>query len=157
MTDMLVKLYDIPPLETALERQRQGGVDVRRVLAPEKFIVLDWVERFFNKGWRSECDVSFMNQPPSCFIAVQNEQILGFACYDATAKGIFGPTGVDESQRGRGVGTALLLACLYDMRWQGYGYAVIGWAGPIEYYRKTVGAIEIEGSRPGIYRGMLTE
>jgi len=37
----------------------------------------------------------------------------------------------------------------------GYEYAVIGWAGPTEFYKKTVGAILIEESEPGIIRGRL--
>jgi hypothetical protein len=45
------------------------------------------------------------------------------------------------------------------MRMKGYGYAIIGWADPAEFYRKTVGAIEIPDHRgttqPGIYKTML--
>ena len=66
------------------------------------------------------------NHPISCFVAVQNQQIIGFACYDATALGFFGPTGVIEESRGKGVGKALLLACMLDMKLKGYGYAIIG-------------------------------
>jgi predicted N-acetyltransferase YhbS len=81
--------------------------------------------------------------------------VVGFACHDTTYKNFFGPTGVDESQRGRGLGKALLLACLHAMAAQGYGYAIIGGVGPAEFYAKTVGAVEIEGSTPGIYKGVL--
>lgn len=42
------------------------------------------------------------------------------------------------------------------MRSQGYGYAIIGGVGPADFYAETVGATPIEGSDPGIYRGMLT-
>jgi GNAT superfamily N-acetyltransferase len=62
---------------------------------------------------------------------------------------------VDETYRGRGIGKALLLACLHDMWAQGYGYAIIGWAGPVDFYIRAVGAIVIPDSSPGIYRGML--
>ncbi len=67
------------------------------------------------------------------------------------------PIGVGEAARGKKVGKALLLACLHDMRVQGYGYAVIGGAseGVADFYRKTVGATIIEDSSPGIYKGML--
>ena len=54
-----------------------------------------------------------------------------------------------------GIGTALLLACLEDMKHAGYGYAIIGGVGPAEYYAKAVGAVPIEGSDVGIYRGLL--
>jgi hypothetical protein len=36
-----------------------------------------------------------------------------------------------------------------------YAYAVIGWAGSPEFYQKAVGAILIENSEPGIFRGEL--
>ena len=57
--------------------------------------------------------------------------------------------------RKNGIGTGLLFACLEDMRQQGYGYAIIGGVGPTAFYSKAVGAVPIEGSEPGIYRGLL--
>lgn len=80
--------------------------------------------------------------------------MIGFACYNATAKGFFGPTGVSPEARGLGAGKALLIAALHAMREDGYGYGIIGAAGPTEFYAKTVGATEIPDSVPGIYRGM---
>ena len=41
------------------------------------------------------------------------------------------------------------------MRLKGYGYAIIGWIGPGEFYRKTVGAVEIPDSTPGIWKDWL--
>lgn len=80
---------------------------------------------------------------------------MGFACYDATMKGFFGPTGVDERERGQGVGKMLFLHTLHLMRTDGYGYAAIGGAGPTGFYEKAAGAIPIPGSEPGVYKGML--
>ncbi len=155
MTDMLVKLYDLPPLEPALERARAAGVDIRRALPPEKHHVLAWVLMNFREYWASEADVACSAQPPTCFLAVSGKGLAGFACYDATGLGMFGPIGVDETLRGGGVGTALMLACLHAMLARGYFYAVIGGVGPAEFYTRTVGATEIAGSTPGPYRGML--
>jgi GNAT superfamily N-acetyltransferase len=157
MTDMLVKLYDLPDLAPALDGQRCAGINIRRALAPEKYRVVGWVRKNFGENWAGECDVCFARLPISCFIAVEENALLGFACYDTGYKGIFGPTGVVESARGQGIGQALLLVCLHDMHAQGYAYAVIGWTGPKAFYAKTVGAIEIEDSRPGMYRGVLGE
>ena len=86
---------------------------------------------------------------------IERGKILGFACHDATCRNFFGPTGVEAAARNKGIGAALLLACLEDMRQAGYGYAIIGGVGPAEFYTKTVGAVAIEGSEPGIYRGLL--
>ena len=155
MPDMLVKLYDLPPLEPVMEAQRAKGIVVRRALAPEKHHVLDWVTRHFSPGWASECDVAFSNAPVSIFVATQDGCLRGFACYDATCLDFFGPTGVNEKLRGQGIGAALLLACLHAMRQVGYGYAIIGGAGPTGFYEKIAGAQAIADSAPGIYEGML--
>lgn len=155
MPDMLVKLYTLPGLEDMLTEQQRTGVTIRRALVLEKHFVVDWVHEKFSPGWGNECEIAFSRQPVSCFIAVEQGQILGFACHDTTYRNFFGPTGVSEQARGRGIGKALLLVCLHAMKAQGYAYAIIGWVGPAEFYTKAVGAVEIEGSSPGIYAGIL--
>jgi GNAT superfamily N-acetyltransferase len=153
--DMLVKLYDLPPSAAAFARLCEQGIEVRRALAPEKHKVVAWVRENFSEGWASETEVAFARQPVSCFIAVKEGRVVGFACHDATCRNFFGPTGVTPDARKGGVGTGLLFACLEAMREQGFGYAIIGGVGPAEYYAKTVRAMLIEGSEPGIYRGLL--
>lgn len=155
MPDMLVKLYELPPVQPVLEQQKAQGIDIRRALPPEKRAVVEWVADKFGNGWASECDVAFSNNPVSCFIAVKDGQLIGFACHDATCRDFFGPTGVDPAFRGKGTGKALLLACLDAMAAQGYAYAIIGGAGPVDFYAKVAGATVIDGSVPGIYKGML--
>ena len=153
--DMLVKLYALPDSRPAYDRLLKAGIVMRRALAPEKHKVTGWVRQNFSEAWASEADVAFSRQPVSCFIAIRDKNIVGFACHDATCPNFFGPTGVDPNVRSGGIGKALLFACLEDMRHAGYGYAIIGGVGPGEFYAKSVGAIAIEGSGPGIYRGLL--
>ncbi|MBL8133806.1 MAG: GNAT family N-acetyltransferase [Anaerolineae bacterium] len=155
MTDMLVKLYALPEQHTLLARLAEQGIEVRRAMAPEKHVVLDFIRQHFSPFWVSETEVAYARQPISCFVAVQDGRCIGFGCYDATRRGFFGPTGVDDSCRGKGVGKALLLACLHDMLAQGYGYAVIGGVGPVEFYAGAAGATLIPESTPGVYKGML--
>ena len=150
MTDLLIKLYALPAQPTP-----PAKIDIRRAFAAERRLVCDWVAERFTQGWTSECDASFSRLPVACFLAQNGEQILGFACYDAAARGLFGPTGVDQSRRKEGIGAALLLATLYDMAAQGYAYAVIGWPDSPEFYRKHIGAIEIPDSDPGFYHGLI--
>lgn len=38
---------------------------------------------------------------------------------------------------------------------ESYAYAIIGWAGPVESYQRTVGAVLIADSEPGPFRGEL--
>lgn len=149
--DMLVNLQGLPPIPAV------SGVRVVRVLPPDHTTLLAFVREQFGEGWRNECCQAIAHQPNSCFVAVRDSQLVGFACYDATAKGFFGPIGVDPTERGRGVGRALLLSCLHAMAWDGYGYAVIGWCdGAADFYR-SVGAVEIPASSPArsVYHRMI--
>lgn len=155
MSDMLVALYRLPEQESGLEKLKAASIVIRRAIAPEKQQVLNWVKAHFNQPWVDECDVAFARQPVTCYIALEHGKMIGFACYEATCRNFFGPTGVSPDARGKGVGTALLLACMHAMRADGYGYAIIGSAGPMDFYKRTLGAVEIENSTPGIYEGML--
>ena len=155
MPDMLVKLYELPPLAPIQQAMAADGVTIRPAKAPEKHLVLTWIGEHFSAAWASEADVAFSRQPISCWVAVQGNQILGFACYEATVRNFFGPTGVHPDVRGRGIGKALFLETLHAMKSLGYAYAVIGGAGPVEFYEKTVGAEVISGSVPGFYAGLL--
>ena len=155
MADLLVKLYELPPASQAIEQLEKDGVEIRRAIGPEKHAIVEWAEQKFSRAWASECDVALSAQPVTCFIAIKDKRVIGFACYDSTLKGFFGPIGVDESGRKKGLGKALLLRTLEAMRDAGYGYAAIGWAGPVEFFSKTVGATVIEGSEPGVYRNLI--
>lgn len=147
--DLLVKLYELPA-GRAVENVR-----LRRAFAAEKTIVANWIAEHFSRGWADECQAAFERLPVSCFVASRDQELLGFACYDATARGFFGPAGIIEWARGRGIGRALLLFALHDMRATGYAYAVIGAAGSAEFYKRSVQATEITGSSPGFYSGLL--
>ncbi|MGV1791130.1 GNAT family N-acetyltransferase [Rhizobium lusitanum] len=153
--DYLVNLSTLPADTQSPERMAKAGVTIRRALPPELRLIVGWVGKHFSEGWASETTVAMTRQPPTCFIATLDRELVGFACHEATARGFFGPTGVDESVRGLGIGRALLFACLNDQKAMGYGYTVIGDVGPSEFYEKTVGAIMIPNSAPGIYAGML--
>jgi predicted N-acetyltransferase YhbS len=153
--DMLVKLYDLPKSCAVFERLGEQGIHIRRALAAEKHKIAAWVRENFAEGWASETEIAFGRQPISCFIAVREGRVVGFACHDATFRNFFGPTGVKLEVRKNGIGSGLLFACLEDMRQQGYGYAIVGGVGPTAFYSKAVGAVLIEGSEPGVYRGLL--
>jgi hypothetical protein len=170
MADMLVKLYALPELAPSLGRLATQGVDIRQAHPSEKKIIAGWARQRFSETIAAECEAAIEQRPITCHIAVEKQpaktaspnpydmppdKLLGFACYDVTSKGMFGPECVCEKHRCKGIGAGLLLSALHAMRAERYAYAVIGCAGPIEFYEKTVGATLIEGSEPGIYRGPL--
>ncbi len=155
MVDMLVKLYDLEPQGTFWKEQTALGIELRKPIGPEKHAIIAWVCDHFGDGWASEVDVALSNQPRTCYVAVKDSNIIGFACYDATSLGFFGPIGVIKSHRKKRTGTALMYACLLDMKNKGYGYAVVGGVEDIDFYKNTVGAIEIPDSAPGIYTNQI--
>jgi GNAT superfamily N-acetyltransferase len=154
MIDMLVPLYALDANERRA-CQLASSLVLRRALAPERRLVVDWVEAQFGPGWAGECEAAFAATPTRCMIAIEKGVLLGFAAWDVTALGFFGPTGVGPNARGKGVGAALLREVLKAMRDAGYGYAIIGAAGAPEFFTKVAGAVAIPGSTPGFYRGLL--
>jgi GNAT superfamily N-acetyltransferase len=145
MPDLLVNLLKLPESEPTQE------FTVRRAQPFELTPVRTFVATNFSTNWADEISVGFARQPISVYIATIERKIVGFAAYECTRRGFFGPTGVVEAAQGKGVGKALLLASLEALKEMGYVYAVIGAAGPVRFYQKTVGAIIIPDSEPGIY------
>lgn len=143
--DMIVGLTHLPAYNLP------EGVEVKRAYVGDRRKILDFVRDKFSEHrvWPDETDYALMQEGCKCFIAVEGNKLLGFACYDACAKGFFGPVGVDPEQRGRDIGKALLIRTLEAMREAGYAYAIIGWVDEAEnFYRKSVGAEFIAGGNP---------
>jgi GNAT superfamily N-acetyltransferase len=155
MPDLLVPLYKLPPRTEGAMSVKDSGVVIRRANTFEQTPVGEFIRLHFSAGWAEENAVAFTRQPVTSLLAIQDKQILGFATYESTRKAFFGPTGVDPAHRGRGIGKALLIEALWGLYDLGYAYGIIGAAGPVEFYKKTVGAIVIEGSVPGIYADLL--
>lgn len=167
MSDMLIKLYTLPTQEAW--GKPSPGFDVRRALPSERDVILEWITARFRAAWAAECAVALARVPVSCWIAVEvqtrepdaegyalpEERLVGFACYDAAQRGMFGPMGVDEPRRGKGLGRSLLISALRAMAGEGYAYAVAGWVSSAAFYERVVDATLIHGSEPGIFRGPL--
>src|SRR5215210_1582807 len=155
MPDLLVNLLKLPPLDPLIEEQRGAGVVVRRAQPWEASPVRLFMLENFEPGWADEIAVGYANKPVSVYLAIREQHVLGFAAYECTRRGFFGPMGVTVNERGHGVGRALLVACLWGLREMGYVYGIIGGAGPTEFYARAVGATEIPDSVPGIYADPL--
>lgn len=155
MPDMLVNLLKLPALEPVILEMAQANVVIRRAQPFEITPVRSFIEKDFSVAWADEVSVGFASKPVSVYIATMDQAIAGFAAYECTRKAFFGPTGVSETLRARGIGKALLLASLWGLREMGYVYGIIGRAGPVEFYEQAVGAIVIPDSDPGIYTNLL--
>jgi GNAT superfamily N-acetyltransferase len=155
MPDMLVNLSRLPALEPIVRESAGNGIVIRRAQPFEITHVREFIEKNFSMAWADEISVGFAYKPVSVYIATRDSRVIGFAGYECTRRSFFGPTGVVESERGRGTGKALLIASLWGLRELGYVYGIIGGAGPVEFYEEAVGAIVISDSEPGIYVDLL--
>ncbi|MGM9988469.1 MAG: GNAT family N-acetyltransferase [Bacillaceae bacterium] len=137
--DMITYLgnYQFPKLNQNL---------IRKVTMNDKENLIHFVENQFSTGWAETIKGAFLVDEPSVYIAFDSKgDIVGFAAYDVykNRKCYLGPMGVSTSNRIKGLGYSLLHHCLKDMQAIGYEYAIIGGAGPIEFYEKACHAVVI--------------
>lgn len=156
MADMLVSLLKLPDDREQVEALKEDGILIRRVQAYEVSVLRRFVLENFSDTWADEVMTAFSHQPVTCFIATRDKKIIGFGAYECTRRDFFGPTGVLKECRGKGVGKALLLACLRGLYELGYAYAIIGGVGPADFYASVAGAVPIPDSTPGVYIDMLS-
>ncbi len=157
MADMLVKLYNMPHSCDIEENLFRNGIKIKKALAPDRSRIIAFSKTCAIDDYSDEVRASFSNNPVTCYIATREKEIIGFACYEATAKNFFGPMAVLESERKKGIGKALLLKSLESMQELGYAYAIIGWPAKsaVGFYKKCVGAIMIDEKSSGVYKRMI--
>ena len=151
LMDMLVNLYDLK--ET---KEEEKTFQIQRILSPNIYLLEEFIKKYFHPGWASEAKAACYKANPTCFIATMDQKIVGFACYDATAKCFFGPLGVALEKRNQGIAKALVLRTLKAMKEDGYAYAIIGSVGEnvIPFYEKVCQAVPIGGEK-SVYQRMI--
>ncbi|GLS27479.1 GNAT family N-acetyltransferase [Marinibactrum halimedae] len=163
MNDMIVNLYHTPSQSIAQEKQaalKKQKIYIQRALPIDKQSICEFVRSHFFSicpGWEDECATSLYRQPTSCFVAIHNREVIGFACYDGSAKGVIGPIGVAEPFRKQYIATVLLHHCLTAMKMEGYAYAVITCAFSTEFYQRTCNAhlLPVPEKTPDIYQRLI--
>ena len=131
------------------------GYTLRHIPRPNER-VLSWIDLVFGpNSWSSETRKS------QCFIVEQQDEIVGFAAFDARGLpfrwlkrwagadgvGIFGPFGVKRDHRKTGIGELLLVAALIGLRQAGYTQALIPAVGGerlVAYYKRVVAAETVD-------------
>jgi N-acetylglutamate synthase-like GNAT family acetyltransferase len=138
--DLVVKMQ-----EYNYSRKTIEYYSIQKATSDDQDGLLEFIKVEFGNGWLDSIKNGFSQTDIPIYLAKHNNQIEGFACYDVynNQKGVFGPMGIASNQREKGIGKALLHNCLHDMKMKGYYYAIIGEAGPIEFYEKNCGAILI--------------
>lgn len=132
------------PFETAQAEAALAahGIACRRASRGDEAAFDAFFSAQFGDDWRYEVAQGLRCDPPAVHVAIEDDQILGFAAHSTQNRewGFFGPMGSAPAARGKGVGRVLLMRCLNDLRAAGHASAVIPWVGPIAFYKQYVDA-----------------
>jgi len=98
----------------------------------------------FSPGWAWQVARAQEAVPADVHVAAHQGRPVAFAAHDGNNRGLgwFGPAGTLDAHRGRGLGRALLIACLVDIAAAGHDKAEIAWIGPREFYARSCGAVD---------------
>src|SRR5262249_19043281 len=100
------------------ERTREKGYELRRAEVAEELPLASWVEHTFAPVWAHEMLRALSGPRRAVHVAFHKDVPVAFACADGNNQGLgwFGPAGTVESHRGAGLGEALLMRCLLDVK-----------------------------------------
>ncbi|MHB9130728.1 MAG: GNAT family N-acetyltransferase [Armatimonadota bacterium] len=155
MPDIVCPLFDAPDPRPLIARLRDDGIIVRRARPWDRNALSAFILEHWGQGWVDETLVAFSHQPVTAVIALEEKKIIGFSAYEVTAPCYFGPTGVNETYRGRNIGKALFLDALQGLRELGYVYGFIGSPGPIDFYLKAAPGLLLPKEWSNIYTGAV--
>ena len=117
------------------------GIVVRRASFTDQARIISWIRSGYERAWAIETEFAFKKDIPSVVIAEERAtgEILGFATFDGVARGRFGPTGVGEANRKRGIGAVLLFEAFRSMKDEGIPRAVVHWTDLLFFYSQVPG------------------
>ena len=137
----------------ALERLPAAGITpLREHRTPER--ILGWIDAEFGGTWSSEAALGgiwiFEDAAGPVAFAAFDPRGLRFhwlrSWAERGAVGIFGPIGVVERARGKGLGTILVRASMYSLRERGYRQGLIPVVRPdiVPFYERSASATMVE-------------
>jgi mycothiol synthase len=133
---------DLAPTERQLARIATAGIVVRRAEVSDKVALSEHVGSLWNPTWERETLLGLDKNPPTVFLALRGETIVGFAAHGVYRPSLYGPIATDPAEQGHGIGDVLSRLCLVDMAVNGVATCQIGWVAEdaIPFYSRTVGA-----------------
>lgn len=145
-TNLLVDLRANPRVSASRAQALAAactGYELRRAQPGDADALTAMVTAGFSATWAFEVSQAMREQPPAVHVAVarQRGELVAFAAHDGNNRGLgwFGPTGTLPEHRGRGLGAALLCACLVDVAAAGHATCEVAWIGPREFYDRVAG------------------
>ena len=117
--------------------------ELRRACAADAAALAVMIAAGFSDAWAFEVGQALGGEPPAVHVAVARASgaYVAFAAHDGNNRGLgwFGPTGTVPEHRGRGLGAALLWACLADLAAAGHETCEVAWIGPRDFYQRAAG------------------
>jgi predicted N-acetyltransferase YhbS len=117
--------------------------ELRRATAADADTLASMIAPAFSAAWAFEVGQALRCEPPAVHVAVERASgaFVAFAAHDGNNRGLgwFGPTGTLPGHRGRGLGAALLWACLEDVAAAGHEVCEVAWIGPRDFYERAAG------------------
>jgi mycothiol synthase len=144
--NVLIDVRDNPRVSAAqaaelAARAAAAGYELRRA-RPDEHELADAVAAEFGGAWPFELRRALGHQPPGVHVALARRDgaYCAFAAHDGNNRGLgwFGPAGTWPAHRGRGLGEALLLACLVDVA-AAHARCEVAWIGPRPFYERVAG------------------
>lgn len=145
--DLSLVGYALPGEVRALIKQREAeGYTFKTAASSDLVELIRFANEKFNPDWGRAIREGILQGLPlsRIFVARHRNRLVGF-CLHGGYEGIperFGPFGVDEEQRGKGLGKILLHLCLSSMRAEGLHGAWFLWTGetsPAGHIYRSVG------------------
>jgi len=115
----------------------------RKARLEEKGELVSWVRDVFSPFWAYEVSCGLRKSGTSVWLAEHEGEIVGFAAYSVLEPDWFGPIGVDQKERGKGIGTVLLYKALNSLRLDGHRLVTIPWTELLFFYSQLPGIIAI--------------
>ena len=142
--NVLIDVRDNPRVSAAraaelAARAAAAGYELRRARPGERALV-DAVAAELGGAWPFELLRALGHEPAGVHVALRDGAYAAFAAHDGNNRGLgwFGPTATWPAHRGRGLGEALLLACLVDVA-AAHARCEVAWIGPRPFYEKVAG------------------
>jgi len=119
------------------------GYEVRRARVDERSALCAAIAAEFGGAWPFEIERALAYEPAGVHVATLDGSYCAFAAHDGNNRGLgwFGPTGTWPAHRGKGLGEALLMACLVDVGAE-RSRCEVAWIGPRPFYDKVAGIVD---------------
>lgn len=118
-----------------------SGYRLLNATEQDQSALMEFIESKFSLSWAKEILPALQDSNGAfCSLIKRNDEILGFAAMHATNPNWFGPMGVKTSERGKGLGRALLHPVFTQLHREKTNQIILPWVNDkVGFYEKALG------------------